>query len=499
MQHAFDAARYTEAGEIYDEAYRSAVEGPPVDMTLLRARIYLKLGSKELTPFLLRKFSGRLTAAQAGRKAMYLGSGFARLGDFQQADRYFSDAKKAFPNGPVRAELATHISRRYLLARDFLSAEEWQRATLVDRSAKGKIRSEHLRSYILARQERYSDQADSVLRVLDLIGDDVSKYLEDWYVGVYTLAGLAREIAHHKAVSRAVAEVSREIEWSPDFRVQHFQALKAVGWCRALKGDDLGCLRYLRLAGHAAPSAIWRVRLFLDRSYFASIMNEQQWAANEFSAAEDLAEAVAWESTNGEERIALLLFAELATRQAPERAPYYIARFNELGKLHNELQHFTFDDRVNAMSAYSSGLVKLSLRDSTGAETDLRSAWGTFDRIGYDVRAARSALALYDATGKERWKLLAEDKLEAFPLSWLTRAGAMTSGPDQQTVPTVSLPKMQLTITRLVCQGLSTTTMAEQLHLSRFTILNHLKAIYKKLGINSREALVVEALRRRIV
>jgi DNA-binding CsgD family transcriptional regulator len=499
MQLAFDAARYTEAGEIYDEAYRSGVERLPVDMTLLRARIYLKLGSKELTPFLLRKSSGRLSPAQAGRKAMYLASGFARLGEFQQADRYFADAKKVFVNGPVRAELATHISRRYLLARDFRLAEEWQKATQVDRSLRGKIRSEHLRSYVLARQERYSDQADSVLKVLDLIGDDVAKYLEDWYVGVYTLAGLAREIAHSEAAIRAVAEVNRNIEWSPDFRVQHFQALKAVGWCLALRGDDLGCLRYLRLAGHTAPSAVWRVILFLDRSYFASIMSEQQWAANEFSAAEDLAEAVTWESTNGEERIALLLFAELATRQARERAPYYIARFNELGKLHNELQHFTFDDRISAMSAYSSGLVKLSLGDSSGAETDLRFAWASFDRIGYDVRAARSALALYHATGKERWKLLAEDKLEAFPLSWLTRESAIASVPDQRPVSAVSLPKMQLAITRLVCQGLSTTVMAEQLHLSRFTVLNHLKAIYKKLGINSREALVVEALRRKIV
>ena len=57
---------------------------------------------------------------------------------------------------------------------------------------------------------------------------------------------------------------------------------------------------------------------------------------------------------------------------------------------------------------------------------------------------------------------------------------------------------MQDAVVRLVCEGLPTDAIAKRLNLSRNTVLNHLKVIYKKLGVNSREALVVEAMKRKL-
>ena len=495
MERLFDGAHYRDAARLYDDAIQLG-EKPSNDATLLRARIFIKTDSKQVVPFLLRHELTKPSSEQLARRSMYLGTGFAGLGDLVEADKHFAEAKKTFRQGGVLAELASHITRRYADQQDFSAAEQWHDKSRLDRSLRGRIRTEHLAAHIFARRQQYREQATSVLRVLDLIGNQRLEFAEDWYAAVHTLAALAREMPLPDAAKRAKAEVDQEIEWSDDFAISRFQALKAVAWCQALAGDQLSCLRYLRLAQRLDIGSAWRVILYLDRSFFASVFGEHQWTSNEFSAAQDLADTIAWEETAGDERVGLLLLAEAAAKLAPKSAPFYIARFNDLGKLRNQLQHFTFDDRLKAMAAYASGIVKISLNEPQAAEEHLRTAWYIFDRIGYDVRAAATALALYRATGKSRWLHLAEDKLEAYPRSWLTKsAQQMPSSPQ----PNAGLSKMQAEVTALTCEGLSTDEIAQRLKLSRNTILNHLKVVYKKVGVNSRQALVVEAMKRNLV
>ena len=113
------------------------------------------------------------------------------------------------------------------------------------------------------------------------------------------------------------------------------------------------------------------------------------------------------------------------------------------------------------------------------------------------MRAAQAAIALHRATGKTRWLHLAEDKLEYYPRSWLV--GKLDQAAFEARPATEALSRMQGKVLRLVCEGLSTDDMAERLGLSRNTVLNHLKLVYRKLGVNSREALVVEAMRKNLV
>lgn len=496
MQRLFAGAHYMRAAELYDSKVEHG-EKPSNDAILLRARSFLKTDSKRVVPYLLKAELQKPTSTQEARRAMYLGTGYSRLGDFAEADRFFVIAKTVFRDGPALAELAAHITRRYLDQRDFASAHEWQKNSLVDRSLAGKVRSEHLVSYIAARRERFKDQAQSVINVLDLIGDKREQFVEDWCVAVHTLAGLARELPLPEAAKRAKAEVDVEFDWPEDSAVRRFQALKAVAWCQALAGDELSCLRYLRRAQLIDAGLVWRAILYLDRSYFASIVGEHQWAQNEFSAAEDLAEAIDWDETTGDERIALLLLAELATVHAPKRARFYIVRFNNLGKLRTSIAHFAFDDRLQAMASYTSGVVALAAGDNRQAEETLREGWGVFDRIGYEVRAALTSLALYRATTKARWIHLAEEKLEQYPRSWLVRK--MAEAPSPNTSQASSLSRMQGAVTRLVCEGRPTNAIAQELGISRNTVLNHLKVVYRKLGVNSRGALVAEALKRKVV
>jgi DNA-binding CsgD family transcriptional regulator len=491
MEQLFRSAHFNDAAMVYDQAVREG-ERAAVDAVLLRARIFLKNDSEKVTSFLLKQQIEKATPEQKARRSMYLGTGYARLGDFSEADRYFGESKIVFKDGSRRGELAAHLTRRYLGERNFHLAQEWQKESLADRSLGGKIRSEHLQSYIFARQERYKEQASSLVRVLDLIGDKREEFVEDYCVATYTLAVLARELPISELAKRVKSEIDHKFQWPSDLSAYRFQALKGVAWCQALGGDQLSCLRYLRLAGHIAPNDIWRVVLSCDRSYFASIVGEERWAANEFSTAEELADSIEWERTSGEDRVGLLLLAELASSHAPKRAPYYLGRFNELGRLRSHLQHIAFDDRLTAMASYTAGIVKDAAGEPDAAQEYLRTAWSTFDRIGYSVRAARTAIALYRVTQKPRWMHLAEDNLDHYPHSWLART---PSAPVRSDETISNLTRMQDHVMRLVCEGLSTDAMAQHLKISRNTVLNHLKAVYKKLGVNSREALVVYAMK----
>lgn len=88
----------------------------------------------------------------------------------------------------------------------------------------------------------------------------------------------------------------------------------------------------------------------------------------------------------------------------------------------------------------------------------------------------------------------------------LVRGSALTNGPDPRTAVTVEpartaelarlivdlygLTERERLVTELVAQGLSTAAIAGRLRLSPFTVQDHLKAIFEKLGVSSRGELV---------
>lgn len=412
--------------------------------------------------------------------------------DFVRADHHFDEANRLLNEPRDKATLAYQQARRMLLEMRVDDARDYIDAMAVDRSQATKIDRELLRSYAFAHEERYQDEVRSLLKAIEMIGERPEEHIESWCHAVENLALLARELPIDKAAEVAKREVDRDIEWPEAFAHRRFQALKAVGWTRALNGDALGCFRYLRMAEQVAPTEAFKAIVQLDRAHFARFIGERNWSLDELASAEAAAEQIDWNATTGDERVGLLLLAESFSETDTERARFYLARFAGLDKIRSPAQLFAFDHRLDAIAAYARGVVELACGDTCAEET-LRRAFALFDDFGYAWRAGRTALALYRASSKERWLHEAKRQLNQYLRSWLGEELRLAKAGKSFRV---QLPPQQQRVFAMLCHKMTTEQIADKLGLSPHTVRNHLKAVFKAYGVNNRSALVAEAARR---
>jgi DNA-binding CsgD family transcriptional regulator len=491
MRGLYRQGRFLDAGDLYDSAAESS-ESPSYEAQLLAARILLKRDENKAVAFLIRRPPRTNASHERAEWALLLAIGYARMRDFERADHHFAMAQRLARTPADRAALAYQLARRYMLEGKLDDARRYADEMSCDKSVASRVRRELLESFILSHEERYREEAEATIRAIELIGKRREDHLEEWFHAVQNLALLGRELAYPEAVDLAKAEVDEDVEWPLDFAPQRFQALKAVGWSCALRGDVLGCFRYLRAAERTNPSPAFEAIVLLDRAYFARIVDEKNWACNEVAKAETVCDRLDWNELRGDERVGLLLMAEAIVEYSPEKAHYYLARYKGLDRMRSPVQLFAFDQRCEALAAYAEGFVKLKSGES-GAEEVLRKAWITFDRIGYDWRAGRTALRLFEATGKDRWRHLAEDKLEPYPRSWLVRE--TSEGQAHGNAP-IALPPRQRKVLDMLCQKMTTAEIAGDLGLSPHTVRNHLKAVFRAYQVNSRAALIAEVAKR---
>jgi DNA-binding CsgD family transcriptional regulator len=158
----------------------------------------------------------------------------------------------------------------------------------------------------------------------------------------------------------------------------------------------------------------------------------------------------------------------------------------------------------------AAGVIVLAADGSTAFADDVAAAWideqdgnGSIPRAVASV-ASRARTSTTAATHDDR---IARARVQAESGRWLAvRAAALGDEPDAQVAliieparpeelaPLVAdacrLTAREREVTRLVARGLPTTAIAARLYLSSWTVQDHLKAIFEKVGVATRGELV---------
>jgi DNA-binding NarL/FixJ family response regulator len=491
LEEAFRHARLSDAAAAIDGALATDPATVSPRMLLLRARIDVRRSPAKVVALLTKNASRFTRARDRAEAALREGAAFARLGDDAAASAKFKRAAELAPND---AAFATDITLQRAgaawIVRKLDLAEKLAASVVAQATGDIALEARVVLGAVAASRGNIPQQGGILLEARSAAQRDRETSVFPRALIASQIGLLARELPSAALRDAAYADVA-DIPWTPDIADLRFIMLRAVAWRYALEGDEFNAFRNLKLAAEIAPSDGWRVMASCDRAYLADALGEPRWAEQELSDAHELASRVQWSSLDGEERFALSLIAERFALRDPALALAYVARYKETGKRFAATLASNDDRRVDAMEAYSFGAVQRALGESQEAARLLKRAFKIYDEIGYDWRAGRAALELARATGDAKWKERAAEKLAAYPQSWLARE----PGRPARAVPPEAalLTPAQRAVYELLLLGRSTSEIAQEQGRSEFTIRNHVKAILKTFGLNSRTALLAHA------
>ncbi len=457
---------------------------------LLRARVMIKTDAPATLQFLTRQLDD-LGPRDRAEATMLIGVAHARANDERLAESTLARAEamaRRLKDPDLVEELQYHVGfLRWTQGR--LDEAERAAASLSGaRLADVRVRAKILTSLVLSSRGLHREEAAAALEALELALQHDNVELTAF--AARNLSTLARELAM-PAIRETVRRAVEAIAWTDDLRDLQFKSLKATAWCSALDGDYLSAFRLLKVATKAAPSDHWRVMAGLDRAYLAKCLGEPRWSEQELLEAHELAGQLDWRGVTHEEHVALVLMAELYADLDAAVSLAYLARFREIARSIDRNLSFAHDRRLGAIADYSAGIVHARLGNDDDARESFQAAWDVFDGVHYDWRAGRCAAELYALTGRRVWLERARTKLEGYRTTWL--AQGLFDDADGSTV--ARLTPAQRRVYELLLSGAPTGEIAESLGRSVFTVRNHVKVIFSTFGVNTRAALIADAVK----
>ncbi len=418
-ERAFDEGRLRESIEIYEHSTKAPGN---IELVLNVAEAQLKYYPAKSLDLLLHLHISADRLRQRVRRAVLLAEAYGITKDLASADRCLEAARK-YAEELDDGDLLARVDRASVWR--CLREENTARARLAHERIKGHSRFSHLSALLseaalLQFEQRVAEQPKRLLQFLRLVDPGEPRYVPQNVYAASTLATLARDV-YLPSLPDAIGEVERHLSglaWPKDYSEDLLQTIRGLAWIKALQGDHFNAFRYLKRATEAADRSAHKVILACDRAMLAGYIGERDWSRVELARAEHLAAQVVWYDTLYEERIGLLLLAELFCGVDPVRSSIYLAQYRSLGEFRSPL-FYQHDPRLRAFLKHVTGVVILASGNCSRGLADLREARAIFEQSGYEFRVAKCLMSEYRVTGNRDLLPTMEQKLRHYPQSWL--------------------------------------------------------------------------------
>jgi DNA-binding CsgD family transcriptional regulator len=481
--------------------------GSWVEATLLRARSLYRLRRYPETIALLEPvLSGFADGDETSTAHMLLGSSIARSGDVARGlailDATAARADERRVHRAVQAEIAHARALAHWARREFDQTERLARTAEAAGADIISVRATQLRAFVALAELRFGE----ALALFNLTYDAYWRCRE-------RDADLAEMIVHQIAVleivlrsrsvpgTHALAERRRVRDpWDTTTDVPTVTRLQTNvldAWLFALDGDRDTAFRKARQAEEMATETAWRVWALAGRAALAGAFGEAGSAREHAAFAVELAQRVRWADTTGEERVGLLLLAEVLAVTDSASATAILATYDALPGPMDPDHAFSSDPRLGALEDYVRGAVQRVTGNTVAAHELLAKAARTYESCGHLWRTALARLELH-AVASRGGHLDAARAIVAkhFPTSFLARR----VGTDTVSDPIVArLTPAQRDVLALLLDGLSAREIATKTGRAYNTVRVHIDRLREAFEAPSIHALVVDCHRRGIV
>jgi DNA-binding CsgD family transcriptional regulator len=293
---------------------------------------------------------------------------------------------------------------------------------------------------------------------------------------------------------KVVCDAAESMRWTSDLEGQECKTLRHIALANAMQGQYVTGLRQLQRVTLLARTPPDVALSLLDCAWIALASGERNAAEAYLRDALDAIDRIDWEHQVGAQIGVLLLAAEIACAFDPQIARGLLETYDAVKGETPVLSGVRHDRSFDPVEAHTRALVLAAMGQVGPARKFAKKAFRSFAQMGYDWRAARCALFLYESGCGDTWLAAAKDRARNYPRSFI---GAQLERIDDESnfEPLARLTPRQRDVVRLLVEGDTVDRVAAALKTSPGTVRVHLKHIHRTLGVRNRVELL-RAVRR---
>jgi len=484
---AFSRAQRFAEQAVYDQALMALEEAQGYEAALLKAQLFVRLRRYSDAQSCLESIVGAPRNVQA-EAAILLTS----IGDRLAMARSPAPSTVALPAFPAGVDARTRSQRLYYEAlahwmRDSadVALELTKRVTAGDDPLLGAWGLD-LEAWIAVKRGKYRVAAKAFRDVLDALKESPSK---DEFARCSALHGLcftSLETLSSTYFRRIITE-SEQLVASPVTARLRVQILSYVSTIEFVEGRKSAAYRSLLLAHAIDAPAPFCALPEIQLAAFHREQRAHETARLHLDFAKQTLDEIDWDQADVEARLILALYVVAAATEKARPPAISTLKILSIDGKRDPMLALEGNQLAAAMAYFSRASLSLSAERLDAAIVDLKRARDIWREHGWTYRAAIAELAMFriDTSADVATLLKVAAK---FPAS--TLAADLVKARQHAESPLRLLSAAEKRVLSGICEGLTSKQIGKNLDRSSETVRAQTQSIYRKLGVNTRSALV---------